>query len=245
MRLFVNEINGDKCVLRGDAHRHVAYSLRSRVGDAVTLCPQDGCDYIGSIENITQSETTVKISSVVKSAGEPKVELTVFCAVPNKGDKLDLIAQKLTELGVGAIRPIMTEFTQGKAESVRTDRLSRICEEAAKQCGRGVIPKVFCPIKFGEMLDVLEEYDLTVFPYEKEKTLSLKKFLHDSSFDCIKKVAVIIGSEGGFSCGEATALRDKGVESVTLGNRILRTETANIAVVSALMYELDEWQAEV
>ncbi len=242
MRIFVDEIKGDKCVLRGDSHRHVAYALRSRVGDAVTLCPQDGYDYSGVIENISQDETRVKINGVMKSAGEPAVKLTVFCAIPNKSDKLDLIVQKLTELGASVIQPISTEFTQGKPQSVRLDRLERICEEASKQCGRGIIPKVCAPISFGEMSALLDGFDLTVFPYEREKALSLKRFLKGRAEKDVKSACVIIGSEGGFSESEARTLNEMGIKSVTLGNRILRTETANIAVVSALMYELDEWQ---
>lgn len=241
MRIFVDRIDGDKCVLKGDAHRHVAYALRSRVGDAAVLCLQNGKDYFGVIESISSDETVVKINEITDSMGEPRVKVTVMCAVPGKSDKLDLIAQKLTELGVFRIQPIMTRFVQAKPQSVRVDRLSRICEEAAKQCGRGLVPEVCAPVSFERMTAELPRFDLTVFPYEREKEYSLKSYLKNADLNNVETVAVIIGSEGGFSEEEANILRNSGTASVTLGNRILRTETANIAVVSALMYELGEW----
>lgn len=243
MRVFTDEIKGSEYILTGDDHRHVAYSLRSKVGDEIVLCPQDGYDYFGKIERIEKDRTTVRIEKKERGAGEPETEIAVFCAVPNKSEKSDLIAQKLTELGVGTICPTVTDFVSVKDRAVKTERLNRICEEAAKQCGRSIVPKVCEPIPFAEAVKRLPAFDLAVFPYEKERELSLKEFMSGITTKP-KTVAIVIGAEGGFSESEVRALHDIGVKSVTLGNRILRTETANIAVVAVVAYELGEWTAK-
>lgn len=243
MRIFTSKIKGDSFVLDGDSHRHVAYSLRSRVGDSITLCPQDGYDYTGVIEKITSDRTTVKILEKVKSEGEPEIELTVYFAIPHKSEKLDFIVQKLTELGVLRMQPIISKFVQSGEKSVKSERLSRICEEAAKQCGRGIIPEVSPVISFDAMCEELGGYDLTLFAYENEKTTSLKSALLSAREKApIKSVAVVVGSEGGFAPEEALKAADSGARCVTLGSRILRAETANMALAAAIMYELDEWR---
>lgn len=248
MRIFTDETLGENCVLTGGNHRHVAYALRSKVGDEMVLCPQDGYDYHGVIEKISSDKTVVRILKKVRNESEPTLRLTVYSAVMNKGEKMDLVAQKLTELGVARIVPLMTRFVQEKAQSVRLDRLNKICSEAAKQCNRGIIPEVLPVMPFSQMTKEITGYDLVVFPYEREEKRSLKEFLlsirrkSESAAKKIVNVAVVIGAEGGFSEDEAAELKARGVVSVTLGRRILRAETANIAVVSALMYELDEWQ---
>ena len=240
MRIFTSKIKGDRVVLDGDSHRHVAYALRSKVGDRITLCPQDGCDYSGVIEKITSDKTTVKIVEKFRSLGEPNIELTVYFAIPHKSEKIDLIVQKLTELGVVRMQPIVSKFAQVGAKSVKEDRLARICEEAAKQCGRGVIPKVSTTISFDDMCEELGGYDLAIFAYENEKTVSLKSVLRSSR--SLKTVAAIVGSEGGFAPEEASKAAEFGARCVSLGSRILRAETANMALAAAIMYELDEWQ---
>ena len=123
MRIFTDKIEGDEYVFGGDSHRHIAYALRCRTGDRITLCPQDGYDYDGVIEKIEKDRTTVGIVGKAPSLGEASVETDVYFGVPHKSDKLDLIVQKLTELGVSHIRPIMTRFVQASEKSVRTDRL--------------------------------------------------------------------------------------------------------------------------
>lgn len=241
MRIFTDKIEGDKYVLTGDAHRHVAYAQRCKAGEAITLCPQDGYDYCGHIESVTKDRTVVRIEDKHENLSEPRINVTVYSALLSKSDKMDLIAQKLTELGVSRIQPVITKFVQARAESVRKERLNKICEEAAKQCGRGKIPVFNSPVSFNQMLSELEKYDLTIFPYEREEKFTLKELLKSFDGKKINSVAVIIGSEGGFAEEEAAALADVGVKAVTLGRRILRAETANIAVVSALFYQLDEW----
>lgn len=241
MRIFTGAIQGEKYVLEGDAHRHVAYALRSKTGDKITLCPQDGCDYDGVIEKIEKEKTTVRILSRAESSGEPKCEVSVYFGVPHKSDKLDLIVQKLTELGVKRIQPIMTRFVQANEKSVRADRLLRIAEEASKQCGRGIVPNVCTPISFDEMCAQLSDFDLVLFPYEEEKALSAKEYLDSALKEkSVNKAAVIIGSEGGFAPEEALTLARMDIPGVTLGKRILRAETACIAATAVLMYELGE-----
>ena len=121
-----------------------------------------------------------------------------------KGDKNDYIVQKCTELGVKKFMPFVSSFSSVQPQSVRTDRLNRIALEAAKQCGRGSVPSVDNVVGFNEMLDLLKSYDLIVFPYEHEEKQDIGGFL---SVSARGKTAVVVGSEGGFSMGEAEKLR--------------------------------------
>ena len=241
MRIFIGAIPGEKYVLEGDAHRHIAYALRSKTGDRITLCPQDGYDYDGVVEKIEKERTTVRILSRRESWGEPDCEVSVYFGVPHKSDKLDLIVQKLTEIGVKHICPVMTRFVQANRESVRVGRLSRIAEEASKQCGRGIVPNICPPVSFDEMCAGLSDFDLVLFSHEAEKALSAKEYLSTAlKGKRVKKAAVIVGSEGGFAREEALALSGMGIHGVTLGKRILRAETACIVAAAVLMYELGE-----
>ena len=243
MRIFTSAIKGNVYVLDGDSHRHVAYALRSRVGDKITLCPQDGFDYIGVIEKITADRTTVRIAEKTRSLGEPDIKLTVCFGIPHKSEKIDLIAQKMTELGVAYMQPFTSKFVQASAKSVRVDRLARICEEAAKQCGRGVIPAVLPPVAFDEVCAEIKNHDLAIFAYEEEKVVSLKTVLREcAEKSSIRSVVAVVGAEGGFAPEEASKAAEFGARCVSLGSRILRAETANMALAAAIMYELDEWQ---
>lgn len=241
-RFFVNEITGDSIVLTGEDHNHLAFVLRAKAGESIILCPQDGYDYIGTIDIITKKETIIKILSKVKNDLEPSVNLTIFMAL-QKGDKMDFVIQKLTEIGISSIYPMQTQYTQLKKENVKIERLQKIAAEASKQCGRGIIPQVNEPIDFLEMLEIIKGFDLTVFPYEKATDCDLKSVLStilNCSANPIKNVCYIIGSEGGFSYEEAQSLVCSSVSPITLGKRILRAETACVIVGGILMYELGQ-----
>lgn len=236
-KLFTDKIDGDKIIFTGDDHKHIAYSLRMKRGDALTVCC-NGIDYSAVILDITKNEVVAEIVSGTKNISEPDADLTLFFGAL-KGDKNDYIVQKCTELGVKKFMPFVSSFSSVQPQSVRTDRLNRIALEAAKQCGRGSVPSVDNVVGFNEMLDLLKSYDLIVFPYEHEEKQDIGGFL---SVSARGKTAVVVGSEGGFSMGEAEKLRALSGGSVTLGARILRAETACVAVVSVIMYVLGEWR---
>lgn len=239
MKRFFCQTTNDNEILRGDEHSHLAYVLRAKAGEKVVLCPQDGYDYIYEITEIGKKETLLKKVDRLLNENEPRVHVTLFMSLL-KGDKADLVVQKATELGISRIVPMMTRYVSVKPESAKTERYRRICTEAAKQCGRAVVPEIEEVANISEIGDRLADFDLIVFPYENEAERDLKQTL--AQIGAVKSAAIIIGSEGGFSEEEVEALIKRNVTPVTLGPRILRAETACVAVTAVVMYELGEWR---
>ena len=239
-RFFVDKIH-NPMILTGDNHKHLSLVLRARIGDEIVLCPGDGNDYIYEISGISKRETRLTARGVAANPNEPTVRLTVFSALM-KGDKNEWAAQKLTELGVSEIVPFYSEHTVARPSPARAERLRRICEEAAKQCGRAVVPTVGAEISFETVLSRVSRFDLVVFPYEKAEAADIRSFLQDrtASGAQIRSAALIVGSEGGFSDTEAEKAVAAGLMPVTMGKRILRAETANIAAAAVMMYALGE-----
>lgn len=239
-RFFVDKIQ-DPMILTGDNHKHLSLVLRAEIGDEVVLCPGDGNDYIYTVSGISKRETRLSARGVAANPNEPTVKLTVFSALM-KGDKNELAVQKLTELGVAEIVPFYSEHTVARPSPSRAERLRRICEEAAKQCGRAVVPTVGTEISFDAVLSRVSRFDLAVFPYEKAEADDIRSFLRErtAAGAPIRSAALVIGAEGGFSDAEAEKAAAAGLVPVTMGKRILRAETANIAAAAILMYELGE-----
>lgn len=235
-RFFVQQAS-ETVILERENHKHLSLVLRARPGDRVVLCPQDGFDYLYEITAIRKNDTTLTFLDKLPNDKEPRVKLTVFFALM-KGDKNELVAQKLTELGASEIAPFVSEFCVTGRSDKHRERLTRVCEEAAKQCGRAVIPTVRADMSFAELPQELTRFDLVVFPYEKAEGLTLREYLRGKTAGT---AAIVIGSEGGFSEAEAAAIGAI-APPVTLGKRILRAETADIAVTAAVMYELGELQ---
>ena len=166
--------------------------------------------------------------------------MTFFQGVPKQG-KMDLIVQKNVELGVKNIVPVFMDRTVVNDKSKFSKKLERyntIGAEAAKQCQRGTLPIVEDAIEFDQLMDRLKDFDLVLFPYENEDNRNMKNALRELK-NKPESVAVIIGPEGGFSDSEADRLKSEDVECVSLGKTILRTETAGIAALSMIMYELE------
>lgn len=236
-KLFFDKISDDReIIITGDDHKHIAFSLRMRPGDELVVCA-GGVDYTAKICEIGKDKTRAEIVAKAVNASEPSVDIMLFFGAL-KGDKNDYIVQKCTELGVKKLVPFISAYSSVREESVKTDRLNKIALEAAKQSGRGCVPVVEQTAKLNDLYDYLTEYDFVVFPYEHEEQTSLSAFLREKEGD---RVAVIIGSEGGFSNAETERLRAVAGKSVTLGARILRADTACVAVCSALMFALGEW----
>ena len=236
-KLFLDNVDGDVITLVGDDHKHIAYSLRMRKGDEITVCAA-GVDYTAIIREMTKNSTVAEITGKARSTAEPNTDITLFFGAL-KGDKNDYVVQKCTELGVKNFVPFVSDFSAVSSESVKTERLSRIALEAAKQSGRGIVPVVQGAVVFNDLSDLLVGYDTVVFPYEQEEELPLDEFLSN----CKKgKTAIVIGPEGGFSKKEAEIIRGIAGGSVTLGERILRADTACVSVVSVVMYAFGEWR---
>ncbi len=233
-KIFVDKISEDN-VLTGNDHNHVSVVLRAKVGDELVLCDGDGYDYRYRITKIDSKNTYLTFIDKTECNAEPSTNVELFVALL-KSDKLEWVCQKCTELGLSAITPFISDYVQVKKESVKVERLNKICKEAAQQCGRGKVPVVNQPIKFNDMLKKLSQFDNVLFLYEKEGA-KLKE-------SCLKKgsVAIIVGSEGGFSASEANEIVDIGATPINLGKRILRAETACVAAATLAMYEAEELQ---
>lgn len=243
-RFFVDEKNtdGEYIVLSGDDAHHISFSLRMAAGEEITVCDTSGNEYKCELFRLDGETVTAKILETRKGEGESPVEIHVYQAFP-KGDKLELIIQKSVELGAAYVIPFESErcVKRPKAEKIDKQllRMNKIAAEAAKQCGRARLPEVKAPLSFSEMLKKASECDLAVFCYEDCHTLSLKELLSQKG-NGIRSIALVIGSEGGFSDAEAKRAEDSGIIPVSLGKRILRCETAPIFALSAVsfFYEL-------
>lgn len=222
---------------KDDLH-HIQKVLRLRAGDTVEISDGQKWEYEGVIEEITATEATLRITDRQSFAREPETRVTLFQGIPKAG-KMDLIVQKCVELGADSIVPVFMERTvindNGKI-SKKTQRWQKISDEACKQCRRGIVPTVADAVDDCEMMNMLEDFDLVLFPYENETDRTIKDSLR-SLKKRPKTVAVVIGPEGGFSDSEAKEL--KKYECVSLGRTVLRTETAGIAALAMTMYELE------
>lgn len=232
---------GGNIVVDGEEFNHIVNVLRYKVGGEVCVIDGSGTDYVCKIKEIRKKNLTLDIVEMKDNNSETKANVTVFQALV-KGDKFELIIQKLTELGVKTFIPFETEFCQVKKNTTRLDRLEKISIEALKQCGRSKKVEIKNILSFGQMIDELKNYDKVIFAYENSTTSLQKEDLQQNG-QPFKNVAIIIGSEGGFSEKEnEMILSQNNVKQISLGNRILRAETASISLTSVVMFLLDEWE---
>ena len=239
-RFFVNrdDIFPGHIIIGGDDVKHIKNVLRLKPGDEITLCDGRGTDYRAVIQEFGSSVISAGIKEAGPSPSEPAVEATLFQGIP-KSDKMDFIIQKSVELGISRIVPVMNartvvRFRDGKDMDKKTARWQRISLEAAKQCGRGIIPRVSVPLEFCEALELAADMDYSIIPYENCSGPGIRECLAKSEGS---RVAYFVGPEGGFEEDEIDKACQKGVIPVTLGPRILRTETAAVTVLTILMYE--------
>ena len=227
----------DRVFISGDDARHIARSLRMAVGDEITVCDMQKREHKCRLTTIRDELCECEILESHEGSTESPVEISLYMAYP-KGDKLELVIQKAVELGAARIIPFESSRCIKRPTKERSEkqgaRLSRIAEEAAKQCGRACLPTVEAPLSFKEALASASSADLPLFCYEGDGTLSLRAVLEDSSK--AKTVSVMVGSEGGFSSEESEAAKAAGLIAVNLGPRILRCETAPIYALSAISY---------
>lgn len=226
--------------------KHLTKVLRAKPGD--TVCISDGGDweYETEIAKIEDMCVTLKIIDKQKPAREPNTRVTLYQGIP-KASKMETIIQKTVELGVDSIVPVFMERTvvtdKGQFDK-KLQRWQKISDEAVKQCKRSGIPEVRKHISFAEAVKEITgeaEYDLVICPYENEENRTMKDCLRETT-PKPSKIAVIIGPEGGFSDKEIQLLKEATADKaqlVTLGKTILRTETAGLAALAMIMYELE------
>ncbi|MBE6542390.1 MAG: 16S rRNA (uracil(1498)-N(3))-methyltransferase [Ruminococcaceae bacterium] len=226
--------------ITGDDASHISRVLRMKIGEHITACDMRGCEYETVIIR-TGNEVILQVLSEKESDNEPPYKAVVYQALV-KGDRFDTVLQKSTELGVSEIVPMITSRCTVKlteSEYVKkVERWQKIVREAAKQCGRAIIPTVKYPMKFSDSLKEASLADLPLFCYEGEGTLPLSTIANDVSSP--QSVSVMIGPEGGYSVDEAEEAKEAGMKMTGLGRRILRTETASLFVLSFISckYEL-------
>lgn len=233
---------GDICdgviKITGDDAYHIARSLRMAVGDTVTVSDGEGEEYICLLDRIRDDECICRVTESRRSACESPCNITLYMAYP-KGDKMETVVQRAVQLGVCTIVPFESERCIKRPPADKLDkltqRLTRIAEEAAKQCGRARLPRVCTPVRFTDMPELIGSHSLTLFCYEGEGGTSLRRVL-EAKGTGVTDIGVIVGSEGGFSSVEAERITAAGAECVSLGPRILRCETAPDYVLSALSY---------
>ena len=241
-RFFVDRgaVNEGSIILVGENAHHLSYSLRGRIGDKVDVCDGTGTLYRCTVTAMDGVKVVLSADETVHADTEPPYEAVLCQAIP-KGDKMDLIVQKAVELGVSRIIPFESANCVAKIKpeqrEKKTARWQRIAEEAAKQCGRGIIPTVDMPCSFEDMLDLCSGSH-RYFCYEcggQVLTEALSGIGEDSD-----PVYFMIGPEGGFSPSEADKTVAAGFTAVTLGRRILRAETASMFFLSALSYGFEK-----
>ncbi len=222
-----------------DVH-HILKVLRLRIGEMVEISDGEKFEYICRLDIISKDKVEGTIIKKQEQEGEPPKKIYLFQGIPKQG-KLEGIVQRAVELGVFEVIPVYMKrsvVAKSDNESKKIERLKSVSLSAAKQSKRGIIPNVVMPLKFKEAVERLKEMDSIVFPYEEEREKTIKDLISRNE-SLGEKIGVIVGPEGGFSQEEANEIVSVGGTPITLGKRILRTETASLNVLSILIYEMD------
>lgn len=222
----------DTVVLRGEEANHAVKVLRVKPGEKITVF--DGCGHCADavVERTEQKAVFASVLRRYDSQTEPRLKITLFQGIP-KNPKMDLIIQKAVEIGVCRIVPVATKRSVARLEKdAKIERYNRIAFEAAKQCGRAFVPRVENALSFEEALKMSDECGAGIIPYECEREERLRGgFLKDAD-----SLAIFIGPEGGFEPDEVAEAEKHGIKRVTLGKRILRTETAGLVSAAVCLY---------
>lgn len=244
-KFFTTNIEGERIIIDSEDVAHIKRVLRLACGDRITVCDGKGFDYDAQIVELREREIVCRALARRAAETEPELEVTLFQALP-KAAKMEYIIQKTTELGIAKIVPCalqrcVVKLDGKQAEAKKTARWQKIAQEAAKQSGRGIVPEVAAPVSFAAAVEQLQAADICFVPYECEEQTTLRAVL--TAADKPRRIAFMIGPEGGFDPQEIARLQQHGIKTVTLGKRILRTETAGEAVLAMVMYELGDINA--
>ena len=227
-------ILGGTAIMTGRDAEHVRV-LRMRPGEDITICDGHGTDYRCRIVSAEKEQVEAEVLEVVRCPAEPSVKVTVLCGLP-KGDKTDYIIQKCVEAGADEIMFFKSDRCVAKPDKPekKLERWQRIAEEAAKQSGRGIIPQVSWAGELADAFNVAVQKDIGLFMYETGEREALNDVL--SANTGVKTAAIITGPEGGFAPFEAELAKICGLRICSMGERILRCETAPVVALTAVMY---------
>lgn len=234
-----NQINNEKIIINNEDYNHIANVLRMKKGEFILITNKESKETFNcEIDEINSNEVICNILNKENKEIELNVNIDLFQGLP-KADKMEYIIQKCVELGVHKIVPVNMKYCIAKIkdEEKKNLRWNKISEVASKQSKRNIIPKIEKSISISTLCSEMENYDLVIVAYENEENITLKDVLKGNSK--IKNIAVIVGPEGGISTDEIEKLKECGAKIVSLGNRILRTETAPIAILSMMVYEYE------
>ena len=230
-RFYVDsrDIGADKLVILGDEAKHMKNALRMQPGDIFVAFDGSGMDYDCRITSVGAAVEADILSRRITEV-EPTIKVTLYQAYP-KLAKMEEIIQKAVELGVVGVVPFISARCVKRPDNA--SRLRRVALSAVKQCGRSIIPEVSDILRFEDAVARMSAHESLIVCWEEEQITSLSDALKNDARD----IGIVIGSEGGFEAAEVEKMRGVGGVSVTLGPRILRTETAGIAVLAAVFYE--------
>lgn len=240
---FVSEeqINGENAYIEGSDVNHIANVLRMKPGEELLISVKGDWDYLCKIVDIETDRVNLKVLESMEQRELP-VNITLLQGIP-KSDKLEMIIQKAVELGVSEIIPVKTKRVvvkiEEKKQASKVNRWNAIAESAAKQSKRSIIPKVHEPMSIDNALEIVKDFGVKLIPYENADGIDKTRKILDN-MDKTKNIAVFIGPEGGFEDAEVERIKNSGFEVITLGKRILRTETAGLALLSNIMIRLED-----
>ena len=245
-KFFVNsnQINDNQIIIVGEDVNHIKNVLRLAIGEKIKICDKDlSKNYVSTIDEVTNQEVRCAIVEEVEGEAEGNVELHIYQGLP-KADKMELILQKGTELGVTRFIPVALKRCivklDGKDALKKIDRWQKITEVASKQSGRDIVPEVANIATINDICCSIKDFDLVMLAYELEENNYIKsELLKIKGTKENYKIAIVTGPEGGIDEGEAIKLEEAGAKVVSLGKRILRTETVALQVSSIVMYELE------
>lgn len=235
------QIRDGQVSITGSDVNHIKNVLRLQQGDWLTACDKAGMDYIGRIQALSPGEVILSIEKVQATGTELDTQITLFQGLPKK-EKMEFIIQKAVELGVYRIVPVMMKrcvvrLQEEKKLQRKQERWQAIAEAAAKQCDRGIVPQVCAPVTMEEAFDMAASLEYNMIPYELQEGIQDSRRIVAEACGS-KSLGIFIGPEGGFEPEEVEAARALGAHPLTLGKRILRTETAGMALLSILMFQM-------
>ena len=227
-KFYLEKVINDEAIITGEEFVHLKNVLRCEVGEKILCFIGDGKEYECKITEIASKFAKAKVLNIRSCKADPTKRITVYQGLP-KGDKFEFLIQKLSEVGVSTLVPFESSFTIAKPKD-KEERYQKLAKEACKQCGRSVPLTIEKSIKFKELLNIIKQHQVVYFAYEH----ALKGDF--SGIENKNDIAIIVGSEGGFSEEENKLILEAGAKSVTLGKRILRCETACVIMAGLVSY---------
>lgn len=235
-------IEDNRIVITGSDVNHIKNVLRLNKGEKIVICDGQGQDYYCIIDNVAKEQVIAVIEDKQKANTELRTKIYLFQGLPKK-DKMEFIVQKAVELGVYEIVPVKMKRTivkidNEKKERAKLNRWQTIANEASKQSRRGILPNVYEIVSYKEAIDMAKELEYVILPYELAENMEYTRKSIEEASKC-SSIGIFIGPEGGFDEEEVSFAKEIGIKTITLGNRILRTETAGLTALAMLMYNIE------